>query len=83
MLGWCYPSQVLAGIPKKVCHHQSRAKPINRGRVFDFKNIYENVNFYFHSTSMFVKYIGLRIILELNLGDFRNLHVEKCTKLSF
>ena len=35
---------------KRVCHHQ-----LNQSPYIDFKNIYENYNFYFHSTSMFVK----------------------------
>ena len=72
-MGGVAPPLLLAGIPKK-----GLSPPINdkaRYRVvFDFKNIYENVDFYFYSTSMFVKYLAIRIISELNYGNFHNLH---------
>ena len=42
--------------------------------VTDFKNLHENVNFYFYSTSIFVKYLGQKIFLEFSQGHFLNLH---------
>ena len=45
--------------PKKVSHHAKRVGP---NLVTDFKNLNENVNFYFYSTSIFVRYLGLKIV---------------------
>ena len=51
---------------KKGLSHHVKGRPYTQRVVTDFKNVLENDKFYFHSTSMFVKYLGLIIILELN-----------------
>ena len=64
--GGLAPPCLLAGIPKKFCKQQLSSKCITQQVVFDLKNSYENVNFYFYSTSMFVKNLAIRIVQELN-----------------
>ena len=61
-------------------------RPHPKRVVTDFKNLHENINFYFYSTSMFVEYLGQKIILEFSLGHFQicmNRAVEKCAKILF
>ena len=42
--------------------------------VTDFKNLHEKVNIHFYSTSMFVEYLGQKIVLEFSQGHFSNLY---------
>ena len=62
MFGWCYPTLGLGWPTKKGLSSPIEARLHILRVVTDLKNVYENVNFYFHSTSMFVKYLGIRII---------------------
>ena len=60
-LGGIAPPWVWAGRPKTDLSPQ--AGPIHRGWSPTSKNLHENINYNFHSTSMFVKYIGLNQVL--------------------
>ena len=47
-------------LPKEVRPHAQRL-------VTNIKIVHENINFYFHSTSMFVKYLGNKNCLGIEL----------------
>ena len=61
-LGGVAPSSVWAGLPKKGFSLPIEERPHPQRVVTDFKNHHENVTFYFHSASMFVKYLGIKSI---------------------
>ena len=49
--------------------------------VTEFKNLLKKIRFFLDSTSVFVKYLCLKIIEELNLEYFRNLHEKGYWKM--
>ena len=67
-LGGIAPLWVWAGWPKTDLSPQ--AGPIHRGWSLTSKNLHENVNYNFHSTSMFFKYFGPEIIYVVSIWTF-------------
>ena len=61
-MGGVFPTWVWTGQPERFLPPPIDTKPPKQRVVADLKKAHENVNFYFYSTSMFVKYIGLKII---------------------
>ena len=53
-LGGVDPPWVQTGLPKKGFSSPIEVRLHSQKVVTDFKNVFENVNVYFHSTSMFV-----------------------------
>ena len=60
-LGGVDPPWVQAGLPKKGLSPSIEGRSHTQKFVTDLKNVHENHNFYFHSTSMFVKYLDINI----------------------
>ena len=65
-LGGADPPWVQADLPKKCISPPLEGRCRTQQVVTDLKNVHKNVNFYFYSSSMFVKYLGLEINKELN-----------------
>ena len=72
---WCCPSMESGFVYfKKVGHQPERAFTTNRWWSSILKTSIKKSNLFFDSTSVFVKNFGLKIIEELNIDHFRNLH---------
>ena len=61
-LGGVTPPWGWTGLPKKVGHHQRERSFQTKRVVNNFKNPYGNVKSYIDSTSLFFKYLGLKMI---------------------
>ena len=60
--------------PTKVGHHPQRAFTTNRRWSPNSKTSIKRSDLFLDSTSVFIKYLGLKIIEEFNLDHFCNLH---------
>ena len=65
-LGGVAPSLFGLIHPKNVGSQPQRAVSTNGGQSFVKRNLSENVTFYIDSTSVFVKYFGLKTIYEIS-----------------